>query len=937
MDSVLIDYLRSGRAWVLVGSGPSIQSGQPTWRQLAESALLTVKTSRPDVDLAPLESAFASSAYPELFEKGREILGWPTLLDTLRSRLNQGQRQTSRSIYEQLARWPVSVYLTTNYDDEIQTHLAKAQVNYIPYTNSEDHFGELLETTSGAIFKLHGDLRSKDGLVLTASQYRHIAEGSEWSYWRTKLTSVFQMVPVVIVGHSLTDPHVRHVLAAAKLGAGVKQPVIWLAPDVAPGDTRRYLEEFRIRVIPYSNQDGRHNQLFRLLKNVTLFVPPRESIGVRRHIDMALGSSSFHEQPGATGLFVFSKLVSQPEFEDRRSEVVLAALESVVPELKAPFTLSEALAAAGWPSDVALPDEMRLRVEKRAIASELLRAVDGRFVAGAKAEDSKHAHRFEFDHLRETFKSSIVSRALRDYPDLSDTEAGEIAAAVESSLVGYFRAGGLTLASTLFGRRQQAGSTPMPRSVVRFVNEASAKFADYLKRQAFFTLSIDIFVEPEQAEREYVGRLAQGYLAFHILGVFGDAANERLAHAQDTVWIVDSDVLIPVLAVGAATQPAVLNTVQRLGKLGVQLYATESLFEEAFDHLFFATKVVDRFGVDSPDFFSAAKGDTPYRNSNQFLEGFVNWRSTTGSSDWSGYLYAAFGDRRPSGKVVKKKLEQLGIRVVGFQAWPGHETDDLTQRLEYERQIADMRLHPERSDTDELSAEIVDRAFRKAGPEAEAFVIVSQERAGRFHMLSEADESSPCWFVSHTSILNTLGDSPITWQPEAFMAFAETLAPQTTAESANQAFDLVVWSVAEAGQSMLDERTVAVVLGDRVEEAALNLGEQRQQYEATLATKYGESVEAVLKRVPPSRRPLVAVQLANEVAQVEATKRLRAELAAAEAIRLATTRADEALRRAKAAEKRLGQLEALGRKLDRRQGKAKKRRAKQKSGKTRKR
>ena len=138
---------------------------------------------------------------------------------------------------------------------------------------------------------------------------------------------------------------------------------------------------------------------------------------------------------------------------------------------------------------------------------------------------------------------------------------------------------------------------------------------------------------------------------------------------------------------------------------------------------------------------------------------------------------------------------------------------------------------------------------------------------------------------------------------------------------------------------MLDERTVAAVLGDRVEEAALSLSEQRQRYEATLATKYGESVEAVLKRGPPSQRPLVAVQLANEVAQAEAVRREKTEKEAADAIRVATSRADEALRRATAAEKRLAQLEALGRKLDRRQGRAKKQKAKQKSaaGKRRKR
>lgn len=39
MDSYLVEYLRSGKAWLLVGSGPSIAAGYPNWRTLAEGAV----------------------------------------------------------------------------------------------------------------------------------------------------------------------------------------------------------------------------------------------------------------------------------------------------------------------------------------------------------------------------------------------------------------------------------------------------------------------------------------------------------------------------------------------------------------------------------------------------------------------------------------------------------------------------------------------------------------------------------------------------------------------------------------------------------------------------------------------------------------------------------------------------------------------------------
>jgi len=67
---------------------------------------------------------------------------------------------------------------------------------------------------------------------------------------------------------------------------------------------------------------------------------------------------------------------------------------------------------------------------------------------------------------------------------------------------------------------------------LKFITEASTKYEDILKRQAFSTVSLDIFIRSEAAEREYLGRISHGFFAFHALGVFGEAAIERLKHAK---------------------------------------------------------------------------------------------------------------------------------------------------------------------------------------------------------------------------------------------------------------------------------------------------------------------------------------------------------------------------------------------------------------------
>ena len=251
MDQILIEYLKSGKAWLLVGTGPSIAMGYPSWSQLAEVAIQAVKTEIEENLDDKIKAQLKSKDYPAVFEKLKESIGGPRLLQILQTALRPSK--TDSRIYELIASWPVPVYMTTNWDNEIYSHLVKLGESYISYSNSENHLAMLTPTFSGAIIKLHGDLTSEKGLILTKSQYKSIQEEDLWNYWRIKLTSIFQMIPVIIIGHSLTDKNIKHVLEAAKKGAGVIQPVCWIAPDVSFDMRKKFLEEYRIRVISYPN------------------------------------------------------------------------------------------------------------------------------------------------------------------------------------------------------------------------------------------------------------------------------------------------------------------------------------------------------------------------------------------------------------------------------------------------------------------------------------------------------------------------------------------------------------------------------------------------------------------------------------------------------------------------------------------------------------
>ena len=919
MDSFLIDYLKSGKAWVLVGSGPSIAMGYPSWQKLAEVAIETLKTERLDYGgLGSLQAAMKRNDFPAVFEGVKNILGGPRLLQALESIFTASR---TGEIYNQIAQWPVPVYLTTNYDDEIQNHLVKLGEAYIQYSSSEDHFSRLLPDLNGAIVKLHGDLRSEDGLILSTSDYTNISENSGWEYWRVKMTSIFQMNRCVVIGHSLTDKNIKHILETAKKGAVVLQPICWISPDIKDAQIKEYLEMYRIRVISYDNRDGDHKNLIRLIEHISEFVPPRTTVRIQRNI-AKLSETPLGSDAASPGFFVFNKLFGQSDYKKKREDVIISAVQAALPALtsKSQFTLEEALEVVGWPKGSSLSSELAKKIQERAIAQELLEPMGDQFKVGRLAETLSAESKKSFEHMRERFKKSLQLRIRRVYPALYESDAVEISSDIESSLTGYFREGGLSLATTLFSNKQS--SSTLPSSIIKFITEASARYNDLLKRQAFCTVSVEAFSRAESAERDYLGRISQGFFGLHSLGVFGDVAIERLKHAKETVWLMDSNVLISALALASSTNHVFRECFSRLRAAGLRLFTTEKLCYEASGHFQFADYVIRHHGAASHEVIAASTGQIPFRKSNLFLEGFIRWQSAGNPCDWAHYLFGIFGQRHPD-IDFKKTLSNLGVEVIAFNDWPGFKATDSAEYEKYTKKIMETRENIQ-SKADYKGADLTDNdLYNKAQPEAEALMIVKRERDGSFYIISDQNTESPSWFISRTSILNTIEeDTKITWQPEAFLGFASTLslpADMSTVAS-DWAFETLLWNLAQSGLNLLDEKIINGVFGGIIDQATIKISEQRKIYKETIEEKYGESIESVMGRLHPSDRPLAAIQLANEMAQSEAIRAKQSE-----------GRMSEESKRADIAEKKLKEVERYRKKMEAKKDKGRRKAKKQKS------
>jgi len=864
MDSHLIEYLLSGKAWLLVGSGPSIEMGYPSWRELAECTIPVVKTEIPGSNISPLTKALESGDYPKVFQEAVNRLGIARVLPLLRSKNIPKKATNDASIYKIIAKWPIPVYLTTNYDDELQGSLSTYSLPYITYDNREDHMGLLTPELSNAIVKLHGDLRSETGLILTSSSYHNITEGAEWLYWRTKLTSIFQMNKVIVIGHSLTDRNIRHVLDLAKMGSSVAQPIIWIAPNVHENDRRRFLEDFRIRIVSYPNQDGTHRHLLRLLQTLDNFIPPRPIIHMQQNIEKVQNALPMGINAAAPGFFVFNAFCSQHDFETKRTDILVSAIQSALPDLyiknKGNYNLQDALQMIGWPKEHGLDKKVASQITSGLIQLDAIVEKDHGYLITESGLKQSKENRDTFGHMHAAFIQSLTMRLKRDFVDLNPKQIERIAGDIESSLTVYFKEGGLTLSSALLSKDR---SQPLPNSIIPFMVSASTRYDDQLMRLAFFSVSVDIFRKPTDPDRQYLGRISLGFFAFHAMGVFGEAAIARLNHAKETVWLIDSDTQINCLAIGSLTNFAYRDCLSRLNKIGFRLFTTEKLFRETAEHLVFANSVIRDHGVESSSVSQAAKGDSPYKKSNTFLEGFINWQAAGNPHDWQQYLYEITGNNIYKMENLKNALTKTGVETLPLKNWPGYVDTDASKVEEYATEIARIwdEHHPRSAQENDFERD----SYEKAGPEAEALLIVQNERAGKYHALSESASNS--WFISYTSIINLVVNGKITWQPDAFLSFASTLCNVATAEAADKAFEVVLIGLAQSGLSMIDDDLIARVFGNPIDQVKLSMEALRNSYSNTIENKYGESIESVISRIKPIEQPLAIIQLSKEIAE----------------------------------------------------------------------
>jgi hypothetical protein len=191
--------LRQGTAAIFAGAGLSVSAGYVDWKgllkPLADELSLSVEREHDLVKVAQYHVNHHSNRN----DLARAILNE---FSTRKARVTDNHRI--------LARLPISVYWTTNYDATIEQSLRDAG-KVVEIKHHQDHLVQTLNGREAIVYKMHGDYQHAADAVLAKEDYEryHLTRGD----FLTALAGDLLSKTFLFIGFSFSDPNMDYVLS----------------------------------------------------------------------------------------------------------------------------------------------------------------------------------------------------------------------------------------------------------------------------------------------------------------------------------------------------------------------------------------------------------------------------------------------------------------------------------------------------------------------------------------------------------------------------------------------------------------------------------------------------------------------------------------------------------------------------------------------------
>lgn len=602
----------------MIGAGPSVDAGLPSWKRLIEMVATTLEQGGcPEPAL--FRQMLDNNQYLDAMNRLERACTQERLIQAARAEIVRSVRPGR--LHELLASLPFRAYLTTNFDLLQLEALRRQHRAPAGFENAPNDIRAVDLDALVSHVRLHGHFGDPTHLVLTPSQYHEVMHSPNWQYYRTWIRSVFALKRVIFIGYSVNDPDLQTLLAQVRWEIDRKLPHLAILPDVSQFDREELYDKYRIEVVTYKTANGGHDELRALLE---LLHTSLKGAGYRATATPQLLRDS-------TSLWMWYQGLFGPRAPDAAPVAIKALILGTVSALG---PVSEAQVDDELQRLIAASPGRIAELAARAIADLVVEGLVNRQQAGLSLTDrgsdlaataSTRVKRL-FDAAGDHFRAKVGTYQV---PEAAQRAVGD--AALEA-LVEAVIARGMDV-------RRMLGHSVGLGSFVELLRISGFSAERHGVQERAHTVAAVVAHElgrPADNVRLLIDYLARASACLAVLGMDPEGQRLRREFLDDRALILDSNVIIQLLALGSTDSGVVRDLVGRLTQLKCVLATTNALLAEAEEHLAWARRHVRQFGELSAQVLDAARGAGAYDH-NAFLEGFVHWRAENADAGFESY------------------------------------------------------------------------------------------------------------------------------------------------------------------------------------------------------------------------------------------------------------------------------------------------------------
>jgi len=864
LDPRLIHMINSGRCFAFIGSGLSCEVGYPSWGKLAELVYEKLKQMGKASDNASYEKYLKDREYPELFRQAEHDLGNDriALVNMIKPML-QPSVKNNGVLYELISKWPFACYLTTNFDDELASYLSKTNEHFTIKRNRQEDFYYLHDGTSHIIQKLHSDLNHPNEVILTSIDYENFYTKDAGQYFRDKLRQAFEVFSIFILGHSLNDHDIEFILKLSKKTANPQRPIYMVAADFTKAQEQEFLEKYNIVLVKYSNPDGTHSELRRILKLADKLIVPRKNLRDRHEIV----TRSKEEIDAAIALYLYRHLQGV-DATNYLCPLILAGLLSVNDGLKKEeITSISTLRIFDNKGQVNFQDAINKAIEQL-LQQNLVIDTNGSISITTCGREKVQ----EYQSIRETEKDQAYGQFqlnLKDnYKTLSDSKLIQCRNLAEKAIIASFSNRGLTISKQIYSGHS-AGPGELS-DIFGYISDIATEFDDMELRATFVEAMLQFLIEPNTPQKKYLASVSQGYFLFHSLGLDPTCSQIRQDIFQKTFWICDSSIILPLIADGCFDHEYTVELFKMLSDKNALIFTTSNLLQEAWEHFNWALKLIKNADVESLEFLHAVSLGGDYKQ-NLFLDGYIKLNTDGIVGTPKDYFNSIMQNKGMSQSIFEQIIISKGIRLINISDINGFIQDDKTKIEEIKLSIQSKRT--ERG---------IYRSSLQVESEAEVFFIIKNLREKKYS-INDLDCPESVYFVSPSRIIDQVfqNEFNITWTPEALYRYLSTLPGSKINSDLLQ--QCMLHEYYYAGISFIDQERYKKFFGSSIDAAKLSFEEEKAKYINEFDEKYIKNIDDDFANTPDLKKPIFVAQMGWRLAEEAKKQQESAEKRAIEA------------------------------------------------------